>query len=419
VMPRALRFIVHNWPLKLGAVALATLLYGGLVLSQTTSEFTGPVQIEIANAPDDVVVLSEPGAVTRIRYVAPPDLGLRIDSRTFRASVDLSNVEPTGQPVSVQVTVVAIDEGIQIIGIEPEAIPITIDQKQSRTVPVRAVLLPLPSGLDAAEPEVELASAIVTGPKTIVDTIREVQAPVAVDASGVDVNQLVTLVPFDDRGQAVGSAARVEVEPTQVRVRVSVFTDRRSKTLPIRPNVIGTPAAGFEIESVEVSSAVVSVEGDANDLAAIDSADTEPVSVAGASSQVVQTVRLALPDGVEALGADNVQVTIRLRPITGTRSFDAGLLLVGASPDKGYELSIDRVLVTIGGSVADLDRLSGATIVLTVDVTGLQDGKHSVPVSANLQTGLTLVGASPNPIEVTVTSAPPPPSPSPGPSPAT
>jgi YbbR domain-containing protein len=76
------------------------------------------------------------------------------------------------------------------------------------------------------------------------------------------------------------------------------------------------------------------------------------------------------------------------------------------------------VLVTIGGSVADLDRLSGTTLVLTVDVTGLADGTHDVPVSANLQTGLTLVAASPSKLQVTVTPAPPASSPSPGPSPA-
>ena len=35
-MTRYLRFLIHNWPLKLAAIVLATLLYGGLVLSQTT-----------------------------------------------------------------------------------------------------------------------------------------------------------------------------------------------------------------------------------------------------------------------------------------------------------------------------------------------------------------------------------------------
>jgi hypothetical protein len=54
--------------------------------------------------------------------------------------------------------------------------------------------------------------------------------------------------------------------------------------------------------------------------------------------------------------------------------------------------------------------------VLTADVTGLDVGTHTIAVSANLATGLTLVGASPNPVEVTVSSPAATPAASPGPS---
>jgi YbbR domain-containing protein len=415
-MPRALRFLVHNWPLKLAAIALATLLYGGLVLSQSSQSFTTPIPILFANAPSDVVVLSNPGSVTRIRYVAPPDLGFSVNATTFTASIDVSKVDPTGTPVLVPVTIATIDPRVQIIDFDPRSVPVTVDRVGSKQVNVTAQLLPVPSGLDAGEPSVDQATATVTGPQSVVNTISEVRASVAVDASGVDVNQLVNLVPIDDKGQAIAASIPVEVQPAQVRVKVPVFTDRRSKTIPVSPNVIGTPAPGFEIESIELNPAVVSVEGDANDLAGLDHADTAPVSVAGASSEFVQTVGLALPDGVDALGSGSVQVTVHLRPVTATRTFEAGLILTGARSDRDYRLSTDRVLVTIGGSVADLDRLSGTSLVLTVDVTGLVDGTHTVNVTTNLQTGLTLVGASPAKVDVTVTQAAPAPSPSPGPS---
>ncbi len=401
-MTRALRFIVHNWPLKLAAVALATLLYGGLVLSQTTEAFTNPVPIRIGNAPADVIVLSNPGSVTRIQYVAPPDLGLRIDSSTFVASVDLAEIEPTGQSVLVQVAVESIDPRVQVLDWEPDAIPLTIDRVGTKVVPIRAVLQPIPSGLEAGEPVVEATTAVVSGPQSIVAMVMEARAEVTVDATGVDVNELVPLTAIDARGEPLGASARVEVEPARVRVRVAVFTDRRTKTLPVTPNVTGTPAAGFEVLSVSVVPTVVNVEGDANDLAGLDRLDTAPVAVSGASSEVVQVVGLVLPAGVQAIGPGTVEVTIRLRPVTATRTFEAGLILVGARPDRVYELSTDRVLVTIGGSVAELDRLAATTLVLTVDVTGLDPGTHTVPASANLTTGLTLVGASPNPVDVTV-----------------
>lgn len=400
-MIRVVRIITHNWPLKLAAIGLASLLYGGLVLSQTPQTFPGNVPIGIENAPADVIVLSNLGAVTRIQYVAPPDLGLRIESSSFRATVDLADVDPTAEPVTLPVTVEAVDPRIQVLDFEPRAIGVTLDRVDTKSVPIRAVLGAIPAGLDVGDPAVEGTTAVVSGPQSIVGRVAEVQARIAIDASGIDVNQLVPLLPVDANGDVV---APVDVEPVQVRVRIPVFTDRRSKTLPVKPNVVGTPAAGFEVASVEVDPPVVSVEGDANDLAGLDRADTQPISVAGASSQVTQIVGLALPDGVQPLGSATVQVTIRLRPVTGTRTFEAGLVLVGTRPDRVYHLSTDRVVVTIGGSVADLDRLSGVSLVLTVDVTGLDVGTHSVPVSANLATGLTLVAASPNPIDATVSS---------------
>jgi YbbR domain-containing protein len=403
-MTRALRLVTHNWPLKLGAIALATLLYGGLVVSQATEVFPGSVQIGVVDAPTDVIVMSELGSVGRIRYVAPPDLGLRIDSDSFRASVDLANVVPTGAPVSLDVTVVAVDSRVQVLDFEPRRISVTLDRLGTKTVPVRVSLGPIPSGLDVGDPAVDIDTADVSGPASIVDRVTEAQAPVTIDASGIDIDQLVSLVAIDDAGNELGVDTRVEIDPTHARVEVQVFTDRRSKSLPVTPNIVGTPAAGFEVASVVVEPPVVSVQGDANDLAPLDRADTRPVSISGASSEVSQQVEFALPAGVQALGATTVKVTVTLRPVTATRTFEAGLVLIGARSDVDYSLSTDRVLVTIGGSIAELDRLSGTTLVLTLDVSGLGLGTHSVTATANLTTGLTLINASPNPIVVTVSS---------------
>jgi YbbR domain-containing protein len=403
-MTRILRVIVHNWPLKLGAIALATLLYGGLVLSQSSDTFPGNVQIGIVNAPSDVIVLSTLGAVNRIRYVAPPDLGLRIDSNSFRASVDLAGVVPTGKSVSLDVAVEAVDSRVQVLDFEPKKIIVTLDRVGTKTVSVRVVVGPVPSGLDVGDPVVDTQNATVTGPQSIVNNVTEAQAPVTIDASGIDIDQLVSLVAIDNSGTELGVDSRIEISPPRVRVQVQVFTDRRSKALPVTPTIVGTPAAGFEVASVSVDPPVVSVQGDANDLAPLDRADTQPVSISGASSTVTQEVGFALPAGVQALSESRVSVTVRLRPVTATRTFEAGLVVKGAQSDLDYALSTDRVIVTIGGSIADLDRLSGTNIVLSVDVTGLGLGTHTVTATANLTTGLTLISASPNPIDVTVST---------------
>lgn len=401
-MNRAVGLFVHNWPLKLGAVVLATLLYAGLVVSSSAKLFEGSVPIDATGVTSEVTIMSDLGAVRQIRYLAPDDLGLRLDSASFRATVDLADVDPADGRQSVAVRVVAIDPRIQVLDYEPRRIVVELDAVVSRVVPARVVVGPVPSGLDLGVPAVEDVEVTVTGAASVVNRVAEAQARISVDASGIDINRMVDLLPVDAAGEPLSP---VDVEPASSRVRLAIFTDRQTKTLPIRPVVAGSPAAGFEVASVTVDPLVVAVEGDVDDLVPLEVADTTPVTITGATSNVVTTATLELPDGVQALGSPTVTVTVTFRPITATRTFEAGLLLVGARADRDYSLSTDRVLVTIGGSVADLDRLSGAELAVTLDVSGLDNGTHEVGVGANLVTGLTLVGASPDPVTVTITAA--------------
>ncbi|TAK02916.1 MAG: hypothetical protein EPO36_00525 [Chloroflexota bacterium] len=416
-MTRVLGLVIHNWPLKLGAIALATVLYAGFVISTNSKVFPVSIPIEPIGVAPEATILSDLGAVREIRYLAPADLGLRLDSSSFRATVDLSDVDPADGRVLVNVRVESIDPRVQVLEFDPDQIVVELDAVISRVVPVKAVIGPVPSGLEVGDPIVEDEEVTVTGAASIVDKVAEVQARISVETSGIDFNRLVDLLPVDLAGEPV---LQVDVEPASTRVRLPIFSDRQTKTLPIRPLVAGSPAVGFEVAIVTVEPIVVAVEGDVDDLAALEVADTSPVTITGATSSVTALVTLELPDGVQAVGDAAITVTVTLRPVTASRSFEAGLILVGARADREYVLSTDRVLVTIGGSLADLDRLSGSELVLTLDVTGLEAGSHEVSVTANLQTGLALIGASPNPITVTISlpppsPSPPPPSPSPVP----
>lgn len=398
-MKRAVRVLVHNWPLKLGAVALATLLYVGLIVSSSAQLFEGAVPIEVSGLSSNVTILSDLGAVRRVRYFAPQDLGLRLDSSSFRAIVDLSTVAANGGRTSVAVRVSAIDPRIQVLDYEPRQITVQLDAVISRTVPIRAVLGPIPTGLDIGDPTLSVTEVTVRGAASIVNRVAEAQARLSVDASGIDINRTVDLLPVDAGGEPL---TPVDVTPATVRIRLAIFTNRQTRSLPVRPIVVGTPAVGFEIASISVEPLVVTIEGDVDNIAPLEFADTAPVTLAGASSSVAIDAPLQLPDGVQAPSRATVHVVVTLRPVTATRTFNAGLLLAGARADRTYALSTDRVLVTIGGPVADLDRLSGSSVTLTIDVSGLDTGTHQVTATANLITGLTLIGASPNPITVTI-----------------
>ena len=397
-MTRVVRFLVRNWPLKLAAVVFASLLYGTLVVSQNERTVNVSVPVSAINQPPGVILLSNLDSVTQVKFFAPQD-SPALDSSSFRATVDLSNVDPKVGRVLVPVHVEPLDDRIQVLEVRPSRINIDVDQLATRSVPVVVEQGVVPSGLDVRPPTLSANTVTVKGPASEVRRVDRAEARIQLDPGGIDFDRDVELIPVDALGNEL---APVEVEPATVRVRVAVFTNRQTRSLPVKPNVTGTPAAGFEVASVAVQPLVLTVEADADQLNGLTSVDTAPISVSGATGNVSTTVALALPTGVLSMGGDTVRVTIGIRQVTATRTFSAGIVLTGSRSDRVYSLSTDRVLVTLGGPIADLDGLEGRSFSVQAPVAGLDAGRHEVAVVANLPAGLALVSATPPSIVVTI-----------------
>ena len=302
---------------------------------------------------------------------------------------------------------ISIDDRITVVGVQPSAVTVDLDRLDHKMVDVVVDHGPTPSGLELGEDTVVPARVEVSGPASVLERVVGARASVIIQPSGIDVDQDIDLVAIDELGDAVG---QVDVEPSAAHLTIPVFSNRETRTLPINPVVSGDPAAGFEIAGVTVDPPVVLVEGDADQLAQLLRVDTAQIPMTGVSSDLTTEVALALPTGVLAVGQDKITVTVTLRPVTATRTFSAGVRLIGAGRGLSYAVDADRVLVTIGGSVADLDRLSGTALVVDLDVTGLQPGTETVPATMDLPTGATLVSASPSGIGVTITAPSPSPS---------
>ena len=410
-MRRILHRFIHNWPLKLAAVGLATLMYGGLAVSQSTQVYPGVIPVLVVNQPDRTFILTRPEPVTQVRYFAPT--GVLVGTSTFSATVDLSGMTPAGAAVSVRIEVTSVDGRVRVLGYEPAFASIQLDSLISVVVPVKVEHGTVPDGLTLGDTKVDPPGVVITGPKSVVDQVVAARADVQIQPGGIDVDQDVKLVPVDALGNAVSP---VDVTPATARVVIPVFSDRQTRTLPVNAILAGTPAAGFEIASVTVQPLAVAVAGDADQLTQLVRVDTAPVQLTGISSDLTTSVELALPTGIVPVGDSVVVVTIKLRPVTATRTFSAGIRLVGARSDLTYVVAVDHVLVTIGGSVAELDRLSGSSLVVDIDVTGRTSGSADLLATANLSAGTTLVAASPARVRVTVSG--PIVSGSPGPAPS-
>jgi YbbR domain-containing protein len=405
------RLLFHNWPLKLAAIVLASMLYAGLVISQSAQELPGSIRVDALNQPADASLVQTLPQVTRIRYVAISDPTARATPQSFQATVDLKDVNPLAGPTVVPIRVESVDPRFTVLSWDPPSVQIRLDPLRTKVVKVNVVTGPTPANLEVRPAVVTPESVTVRGPASVIDRVTSARADVTIEPSGLNVDRDVDLIPVDDVGNRV---TPVNVDPSTAHVQIAVLSEPQTHTVPVNPNVTGTQAAGYEVVSVAVDPAVVTLQLDANQVAAVPAADTAPISISGATQDVEADVGLALPLGVVGLEGTTVHVTVTIRAIASTRTFDAGIAPSGARSDLLYSLSVNHALATVGGPLAELQRLEGAAFVLTAPVGGLAPGTHEVTLEANLPIGLTMVGIEPPKITVTV-SVPPSAAPSTGP----
>ena len=403
---RVLRFIVRNWPLKIGAVLLAVTMYGAMVVLQGTQVWPGKVAILPVNQPTTGYLLGTLPEVTDIRYIASPDVP--ISQSSFVATIDLTSVKVSESAFTlVRVQLTASDQRIQIVDYQPQQIKVTLDPIVSKKVPVEVNYAAIPSGLQPGTPVFTPSTVDISGGASIVRTVAEVRASVRIDASGLDVNQDVGLVAMDASGHSVDN---VTIDPRTVHVDIQVGSQIRSETVPVNPVTTGTQAAGYYVTGIDITPSVVAVHGQADALALLKGkANTQAISLAGATGDVTAKVPLNLPAGVSSDTSATITVVIHLSSPGSSRSYSVGVVLVGAHTNLIYSLSTPSVTLTLGGATAALNALDTSTLVATASVGDLTAGAHAVTLVINVPPGITVDGISPGQITVTVANAPSPP----------
>lgn len=404
-MRRVASFVLRNWPLKLGAILLATVLYSGLVLGQNARTWTGELPVDAIRPPAGATLLSDLFPVTVIRYRAPLDVGV-LSPDSFRATVDLSRVEarPGGPPTRVPVTVVALDQRVQVVDFEPHELEVRLDPVALRQLPVTVTLGSVPEGLNVGPPQTEPSSVSIRGASSRVEAVSGVVARVTIDASALNIDREIDLIAVDANGNQV---LNLVIDPQRARVRIAVARQLANRTLPVVPQLIGEPAPGYRITSITVEPLIITISGEEATVTRLETAPTEPIDVSGRTTDLEAMVGFALPDDVSVSGTDQVRVVLTIAEERGSQTYRAGVVLEGTQPELAYLLATTQVSVTFGGLISDLAVLDGATISALADVSALAPGSHLLTLSVVPPPGLELIAISPAQVTLTIQAVSP------------
>ena len=399
------RFLFANWPLKLTALGLAVVLYMGVAISESTRSWTGPVPIEVLNAPSGAALLSDPGVVERIEYRAPDEIADALTNDSFRASIDLSSVEPHLGPTNAEVPVAVfpVDPRVRVVGYEPPGVIVVVDQVVTTALPVEVDSGPLPDGIDLGPVRVEPALVTVSGASSRVGDVRTVEGRFVVDASGINIDSDVVIEARDAVGAVVSG---VELDPARVRVTADVAHQLAYATLPVIPELTGEPARGKRVDNVSVLPATVTVSGENPDIRQLESIATEAVDISEQSVELVTDVPLALPVEVTSAGAETVTVLVTFTDAMGSRTYEVGTAITGAQPGYSYGLAEPSVDVLISAPIRQLDELSVEEIEVEVPMATLPVGDNDVMPIVRTPRGTSVVSVNPETLRVTVAEAP-------------
>lgn len=393
----------YNWGLGLLSLALAVSLWVFVTERENptrTETVPGTIEVEAVNVPPELAVTSiTPGSV-RVRVSASESALADLGSEDFRATVDLS--EATAQEVSLEVSVESSADRVEIEAAVPISVTVALENLTSRSVPVEAHPVgQLPAGFEMGELTVEPTEAVVTGPESLVLGVEAVDAEVSLTGVRTDLEQRATLRP---RGVNDTVIEGLSVEPENATVSLEVVQVDFTIFSRVTPEITGQLAAGYNVTGVQVEPLFVSVSGPVEALQAIDAVagvPTEEVSIDGAQDDVTRTVALRLPEDVRT-DRPTVTVTVSVEPQVGQFAFSVAPRVTGLAPELVADLSQTSVEVRLAGSYETLNALSAEEIGVTVDLSGLEVGTHSVAVQVQPPPDTIVVGVTPAQLDITI-----------------
>jgi YbbR domain-containing protein len=104
----------------------------------------------------------------------------------------------------------------------------------------------------------------------------------------------------------------VQVSPASVTVE---FEAAGLRSVPVQPEIAGTPASGYEVSEVHVEPKTVEIAGPVSAIQSVTAVTTEPVSIMSASRTVRQTVPIGVPSPNARLKTpQSAVVTVTIAP---------------------------------------------------------------------------------------------------------
>lgn len=135
----------------------------------------------------------------------------------------------------------------------------------------------IPENLEITTENIPQAQVRVSGPERVIHRLRPTDVHLELDMSGARPGERT----FDLTSHEVHQPYEldvVQIIPSQLRLN---FDTRLTRTIEIRPRIVGTPAHGYRVGRVVVDPPSMTIRGPQQRVEAVEAAMTDPIDVSG------------------------------------------------------------------------------------------------------------------------------------------
>lgn len=337
-----------------------------------------PVQIHINN--EKYVVSGVPEFVSVSLEGRTSVLTQLVRQKNFEVFVDLDGLGEGEHNVEIEYNNVPSDISVYI---EPKTIDVTIEEKTTKEFNITVDLIntdAIPDGFELGTPVVEPTTVKLTSSKSVIDKVGIVK--VFVDVAGLTEpinNREVPVNVYDGQGNEL----RAKIEPENVVVSIPV--DNPSKKVTLDVPTTGDLPDGFSLKSIKSALDEIEVFAANSILDDIKSIKTEEIDLSKIGESGKVTAGIVLPEGAVSPGNKDVEVDIEIEQTKKTRTIDDVPIEI-ENNDEDQEVTFikppkEMITLKVTGNTKSVSGLKVEDFLATIDIKGLEEGKHTVPIT--------------------------------------
>jgi YbbR domain-containing protein len=158
------------------------------------------------------------------------------------------------------------------------------------SIDVPLVFRNIPSGIEMVNNNIKTISLNIKGQERLIKNIKLSDIGIYIDLSKAKKGKSIYYITRDNI-KLPHSLTVLNINPSSVKV---IIEDTITKTVKVRPVIIGEPEKGYYVKSVEVAPEIVVIEGVSSEVRRFNTIKTEALDITGSNETFTQELKLDL-----------------------------------------------------------------------------------------------------------------------------